>query len=144
MAKVIDFWPTFPPAAFFITSFTFVNGSKLYLVAQSTNTSEYLDFSSSHSTPNLWVNPGGSVSRIHPQRSHLSPFPVRTTSPQPFTLTLCKGFLTSLLRPQPWPPPVCPPCWNCLLFFFWLCGMWDPSSLTKDQTCAPCNGNSEF
>ena len=28
--------------------------------------------------------------------------------------------------------------------FFWLCGMWDPSSLTKDQTCAPCNGNSEF
>ena len=29
------------------------------------------------------------------------------------------------------------------VFFFWLRGMWDLSSLTKDQTCAPCTGSVE-
>ena len=30
-----------------------------------------------------------------------------------------------------------------LFFFFWLYGMWDVSSLTRDQTCAHCNESVE-
>ena len=28
-------------------------------------------------------------------------------------------------------------------FFFWPLGMWDPSSLTRDQTLTPCKGSSD-
>ena len=31
----------------------------------------------------------------------------------------------------------------CCLFVFWLCGMQDLSSLTRDQTHTPCSGNWE-
>ena len=30
-----------------------------------------------------------------------------------------------------------------ILFFFWLSGMWDLSSLTSDRTCSPCSGSVE-
>ena len=30
-----------------------------------------------------------------------------------------------------------------LVGYFWLQGMWDPSSLTKDQTLVPCSGSME-
>ena len=39
--------------------------------------------------------------------------------------------------------------WQQDLFFlflclFWPCGMWNPSSPTRDPTCAPCAGKAKF
>ena len=31
-----------------------------------------------------------------------------------------------------------------LFVFIWLCGMWDPSSLNRGQTRAPCSRSTEF
>ena len=73
--------------------------------------------------------------------------------------------LATPLLPEDWPPsPSC--CWGLAswagdgltpasalcchslellntLFFFWLSGMWDLSSLTSDRTCSPCSGSVE-
>ena len=32
---------------------------------------------------------------------------------------------------------------NYYYYYFWPCGMWDPSFLTRDQPCTPCIGRVE-